>query len=91
MITPKNIIKHELIGLKVQVIKSSDPTKIGMEGTVVDETMNMLLVNTSKGIKKLSKAGNTFRFWIKGKKVEILGDVLVGRPEERIKKKLNKW
>ncbi len=91
MITPKNIIKHELIGLKVQVIKSSDPTKIGMEGTVVDETMNMLLVNTSKGIKKLPKAGNTFRFWIKGKKVEILGDVLVGRPEERIKKKLNKW
>ena len=46
-ITPKNIVKHEIIGLKVKVIKSKNKYNIGISGIIVDETMKTLLIATS--------------------------------------------
>jgi ribonuclease P protein subunit POP4 len=92
MITEKNLVRHELIGLEVKVRKSTNKSQIGIKGRIVDETYNMLVIETKKGEKKIEKKSCVFVFKLpNGKKVEVEGWVLVGRPEDRIKKKLSKF
>jgi len=83
MITPKNIKKHELIGLDVEVIDAKNKSLVGLKGKVVDETRNTIVL---EGEKKVMKKGATFKIRLENGSVEVDGDVLVGRPEERIKK-----
>jgi ribonuclease P protein subunit POP4 len=92
MITEKNLVRHELIGLEVEVKKSTNKTQIGIKGRVVDETYNMLVIDKGGKEKKVEKKSCVFVFKLpNGKKVEVEGWVLVGRPEDRIKKKLPKF
>jgi ribonuclease P protein subunit POP4 len=92
MITEKNLVRHELTGLEVEVRKSTNKSQIGIKGRVVDETYNMLVIETEKGEKKVEKKSCVFVFKLpNGKKVEVEGWVLVGRPEDRIKKKLPRF
>jgi ribonuclease P protein subunit POP4 len=92
MITPKNIIKHELIGLEVEVVASRNPNHIGIKGLVVNETKNMLWIETPKGIKKIPKKYTVFMFTLpNGKKVKVNGNVIARRPEDRIRTKVRKW
>jgi len=92
MITEKNLVRHELIGLEVGVKKSTNKSQIGIKGRVVDETYNMLVIETKKGEKKVEKKSCVFIFKLpNGKKVEVEGWVLVGRPEDRIKKKFPRF
>lgn len=80
-----NLRKHELIGLGVEVVRATDPSLVGLKGRVVDETRNMLLVETGGGEKMVPKRGNRFRFDIQGG-TEVEGDDIAFRPEDRIKK-----
>lgn len=92
MITPKNLIRHELIGLEVKIKNSTDPTLKGVKGKVVDETYNMLVIETSKKEIKVPKKNCVFVFTLPSKlKVQVDGKLLVGRPEDRIKKKIPRW
>jgi len=91
-ITPYNLVRHELIGLKVRIKNSTNESQIGLEGTVIDETYNMLRIETEKGEKSIAKNTSTFVFILpNGTKVEVDGKLLVARPEDRIKKKLPRW
>ncbi|MEM5836694.1 MAG: ribonuclease P protein component 1 [Candidatus Aenigmatarchaeota archaeon] len=91
-ITPQNLIRHELIGLKVKVVKSTDPTQKNLEGKVIDETYNTLKIETKEKEKIIPKANCVFVFTLpSGVKVEVDGKLLVGRPEDRIKKKFPRW
>ncbi len=91
--TPENLVRHELIGLAVDVTTSTDPEKEGVTGTVVDETRGTLVVETPGGEEQtLPKAESRFRFELEDTAVGVDGDLLVGRPEERILKKFpRKW
>ncbi len=91
-ITPKNLIRHELIGLRVKIVKSSDPTLINVEGVVVDETKNTLVIRRQNGKEiRVQKDICVFRFMLDdGNAVEVSGEVLVARPEDRIKKRVPK-
>ncbi len=92
MIIPKNIIHHELIGLEVEVIEAKTKTQKGIKGLVVNETKHMLWIETQKSVKKIPKKCTKFLFALPdGKKVIVSGDVLVARPEERIKTKSKRW
>jgi len=92
MISAKNLIRHELIGLAVEVVESSNKFQIGIKGEVVDETKNLLIIETKKELKKIQKKGSSFIFKIpNGKKVKVDGRVIVARPEDRIKLKVKKW
>lgn len=92
-IHPRNLIKHELIGLLVRVSESTHKGFVGISGIIIDET--------AKTIKVLSKNGATriipkdicsFDITLpSGIIVRIDGRVLLGRPEERIKKRLKYW
>lgn len=88
-ITPENLPKHELIGLHVEVVESTDEGLEGLEGEVMDETKSMLRIDE----KRVEKKNCTFLFDISsGEKVEVDGELIAKRPEERTGMKLpDKW
>ena len=92
MRTAENLVRHELIGLKVRVAGSSNKTNVGLTGKVVDETRNMLIIERPDGKEvRIAKDSNVFSFELRSIWVRVDGKILVGRPEDRIKKKFKKW
>lgn len=76
----------------MEVVGSTNKFHVSIKGLVVDETKNLLVIETRKGIKKVQKKGTRFIFTIPdGKKVKINGIKIAVRPEERIKLKVKKW
>ncbi len=80
-----NLRKGELIGLRVLVSGSTDPSLVGLRGVVRDETRNTITVETARGEKRVPKHGTAFTFEVQGG-VRVDGDDLLFRPEDRIKK-----
>lgn len=91
MRTPDNLVRHELIGLPVEIADSTNKQIVGLKGTVIDETRNTLVLETPAGEKTVVKEQCTFVFQLDMARVRISGELLVARPEDRIKKKLKKW
>ena len=88
-ITPENLPRHELIGLKAEVKESTDPTHVGMKGEILDETRDTLIINE----KQVEKENCKFLIEIpSGEKVELEGEIIKKRPEDRIDMKIrSKW
>jgi len=84
----RDILKYELIGTEVEVIDAKNRYNIGIKGKVIDETKNTLVIETAKGRKRIIKQNAVFLFNFKTKKVKIDGKLLVGRPEERLKREI---
>lgn len=84
-ITSKNILAHEVIGLRAEIIKSPDLNKAGIKGKVVDETKNLLILETKGGLKKIPKKEVLIKFWLGKETKEINGKFLVAKPEDRTK------
>ncbi|HMA05143.1 MAG TPA: ribonuclease P protein component 1 [Methanomicrobiales archaeon] len=88
MIAAGNILRHELMGLPVEVVRSANPAQEGIAGRVVDETRNMLVIGTPRGEKRIEKAHATFRLTLPdGTVADVSGIALVGQPEKRITQK----
>ncbi|MCK4884834.1 ribonuclease P protein component 1 [Candidatus Bathyarchaeota archaeon] len=86
-VTP-SIVQHEFIGLETKVIKSSNPHVVGITGRVVDETRNTLTILHNCERKVVIKDTAVFDFVMPdGTVVELDGKVIMGRPEDRIKKR----
>ncbi len=91
-ITPRNLPRHELIGLKVEVVESPNSFQKGLHGEIVFETMNTLIIDTAQGRKVVPKKNRLFKIWLPdGVIVLVEGDAILGRPEDRLKKKLRDW
>lgn len=45
-LSPETLPRHELVGLHVRVVESTDPSRVGIEGRVVRETMRTLVVRS---------------------------------------------
>ncbi|GCC11027.1 MAG TPA: ribonuclease P protein subunit [Euryarchaeota archaeon] len=86
MRTHNNIVKHELIGLTCTVVESGNPTIIGLTGTVVYETRNMLHIDVEGQLKKIPKEHSIFLFKIEDDEVKVEGRKILARPEDRIKR-----
>ena len=85
MITPGNILRHELMGLPTEVVQAANPAQEGIAGRIVDETRNMLAIETPRGVKRIEKAHATFRLTVPGGAVvDVSGSALVSQPEKRI-------
>ena len=85
------IVQYELIGLNAKVVKSSHPNYVGMEGKVIDETRNTIIITHGNKNKTIVKEASVFHFTMPdGTIVEINGKIIVGRPEDRIKKKIRR-
>lgn len=79
-----HVIHAEWIGKHIRVINATNPSQKGTEGVVVDETRNTVMVETSRGVKRVQKHGSVFE--VEGHEVE--GDDVLAAPEERIKIKV---
>jgi ribonuclease P protein subunit POP4 len=86
MISPRNLIRHELIGLDVEIIDSTDPSLKNLKGRIIDETKNTLTIDVAGSRKRVAKGICTFQFSLDEARVEVIGRVIVGRPQDRIKK-----
>ncbi len=86
MITKKNIKKHEIIGLEVEVLKSKNKSQEKMKGLVVDETKKTIKVDTKKEEKTIPKQDTVFMFKKNKKVIKVNGNDIMFRPEERIRK-----
>ncbi len=85
MISPQNVLRHELIGLDVLVSGAKNPLHKGLSGCIIDETKNLLIIETQKGLKRIPKMHSRFQLHLPGSGlVEIDGSVMVLAPEKRI-------
>lgn len=91
MITSKNLVHHEFIGLKVHVTSKKNES-LNFKGTIIDETKNTIKIEAIDNSEKMiPKNGSVFVFEIpNGEKIEIDGNILSIRPEDRLKKRFKK-
>ncbi len=83
-----SIVQNELIGLDTEVVKSPNSNLIGITGRVVNETRNTFTIFQENKEKTIIKENAIFNFSLpNGTIVEIDGKILIGRPEDRIKKR----
>ena len=78
-----DIMRSELIGLDVLVL--SAPFS-GISGRVVDETKNTFTIESAGTERMVPKSGNEFRFVYNNEQIDIEGNKLLHRPEDRMKK-----
>lgn len=74
-----NIEKKCLIGLRAEIVKSKNKHDIGINGKITDESKYTIHIGEKKIMKKniVLKIGTQ----------EVCGRDIIGRPEERIKKR----
>jgi len=85
MITPENLLSHELVGLRATILSSSQPTLIGLSGTIIFETKYMITLKVRSGIKRVSKlVARKMKLHLPGNVCFINGASLIGRPEDRV-------
>jgi len=84
MITADNITSHEFIGLNTEIIQSSNPQVIGLNGRIINETKSMFTINTVNGTKSFAKSTNNWKFSIQGKDIVVKGTKISKRPFDRI-------
>jgi ribonuclease P protein subunit POP4 len=61
-LTPENLTRHELNGLRVRVVDAPNPDLVGIEGRVVAETQGTLSVASRTRVRQVPKEGSTFEF-----------------------------
>ncbi len=85
------VLQYELIGLNAKVVESTHPNYVGIEGRVINETRNTIAITQGNKNKTIAKNTAVFHFTMPdGTIVKINGKSIVGRPEDRIKKKLRR-
>ncbi len=89
-VTPA-VIQRNLIGLKARITHSSNHNQVGITGIVVNETRNTFTLMQNKERKTIAKDQAVFHFTMPDTTVvEMDGKTLVGKPEERLKKRIRR-
>jgi len=89
-ITPTTL-QHEFIGHNAEVVGSLNPSYVGTKGKVLNETRNTLVILHDNKKTTIIKNVAVFHFTMSdGTIVEIDGKIIVGRPENRIKKRIRR-
>lgn len=86
-ITKENLLQHEFIGLRVEIVQSTNPSLRGKKGVIVDETRNTIVLEEDESLKTVPKQDVRLRVTLpRGEKVKVDGRKLIARPENRVKK-----
>lgn len=89
-ITP-DIIREEFVGTNGTVVNSSHSGYVDIGGEVRGETRNTFLIEHQGEMKRIVKDQAVFQFkFSDGSVVEIDGKLLVGKPEDRLKKTIKR-
>jgi ribonuclease P protein subunit POP4 len=86
------LTRQELIGLHARIIRSTHQGYIGMEGPIIMESRNMIVLRKSGSTEvRIPKRSVILEISTPdNQKVRIYGSEIVGRPENRIKMKKRK-
>ncbi|PIU21100.1 MAG: ribonuclease P [Candidatus Diapherotrites archaeon CG08_land_8_20_14_0_20_34_12] len=85
-IDKENILAHEIIGLNARIKKSGDKKKEGLNGRIVDETENTIILETNDSLKTIPKKEVILELELpNNEKIDIEGVLLKSKPEDRIK------
>ena len=82
----KDLVRLEWIGRKVEIAESENKALVGLKGKIVDETKNMFMLDVNGKMKKIIKDQVKLKINFDSHTYKIDGKLLVGRPEDRIKK-----
>ena len=89
-ITP-DIIRYEFIGTEAKIAQSAHEGYLGLGGRVIEETKNTLTLLHQGEPKNIIKDLAVFDFQFPdGTIVEVDGKLLVGRPEDRLKRSIKR-
>ncbi len=90
-ISPENIARHEIVGLSTHIVESRDPSHVCRKGVILSESKEMIQIDTEHGAISVPKGICVFDLTLPDNTVvRINGRVLRGRPEDRMKKRLNR-
>lgn len=82
------ILQGEFIGLRAKVAKSPNSSYVGILGTIVDETRNTFVIREEEKKRIVAKNQAVLEITLPSSAVvEIDGRYLVGRPEDRLKRR----
>jgi ribonuclease P protein subunit POP4 len=77
--------------LNATITHSSNPSQIGIEGRIIDETRNTFALSKDGQKRVVAKNHATFHFKFPDSTiVELDGAILLGRPENRVKKQIGR-
>ena len=82
----RDVLRYEYIGANIKVVDAKNKSLIGLRGKVVDETKQTFTIEHNNKTKRLLKDQITITCTMNNKTFRVEGALLVGRPEERIKK-----
>jgi ribonuclease P protein subunit POP4 len=86
-----DIIREEFIGTQGKVTRSQHADYVGIHGKVMDETKQTFVIQHEGKMKRVIKESSIFNFTFpEGTVVEIDGKLLVGKPEDRLKKAIKR-
>ena len=90
-INPQNIVRHELVGLPTHIVESRDPNHVCRSGVIQGESKEMIQIITEQGMLSVPKGICVFDMTLPDNTVvRVDGCLLRGRPEDRMKKRLNR-
>ena len=89
-VTADNIARHELIGLDARISGAKNSSQKKIKGKIIAETRNTFMISQGNNEKTVAKGDASFTFNLGGTSVEVEGKALIGRPEDRVKKKTKK-
>ena len=72
--------------MEAEIVDASNKSLVGLKGWIVDETKNTISIDKGGVVKKVIKSQVIFNILFEGQTFQINGKVLVGRPEDRLKK-----
>ena len=85
----KKFIRGELVGKTIKIIQSKNKTLVGIKGVLVDETKHTLTLEDKENKRiRVLKNCITFKTTQFGETIKIRGELIVGRPEDRVKLKV---
>ena len=81
-----------LYGYHIEIVKSPIESLTNLSGVVIDETAHMIKIRFQDKIRSIPKKGFVFKITIEpGLTVKVNGENLLGKPEDRMKKKIHSW
>ena len=91
MITSRNILQHEIIGLDAEITESRDMGLVGMSGRILDETRQTVTLLHKNQRVMVPKNVAVFQLVLpNGEIVQVHGVMLLGRPEDRVKSRMER-
>jgi ribonuclease P protein subunit POP4 len=80
-----NSIHMPFLARNISIVDSNDPTLVGIQGKVLEETRNTIIIQTQNGEKTFAK--DVIQFILDSEKEVIDGATVTQRPEDRINRK----